>query len=72
MKPYVSNYRFNLYDYHEHKDFSVFKTENRYLFETLARSEDKENMMQYLEQSPLQNTNAPDIVTVILGCIGKK
>jgi len=72
LKPYVSNYRFNLYDYHEHKDFSVFKTENRYLFETLARSEDKENMMQYLEQSPLQNTNDPDIVTAILGCIGKK
>lgn len=72
MKPYVSNYRFNLYDYHEHKDFSVFKTENRYLFETLAHSEDKESMMQYLENSPLQNTNDPDIVTAILGCIGEK
>ena len=42
LKPYVSNYRFNLYDYHGHKDFSVFKTENRYLFEILSRSEDKE------------------------------
>ena len=72
MKPYVSNYRFNLYDYHDHKDFSIFKTENRYLFETLAHSEDKESMMQYLENSPLQNTNDPDIVTAILGCIGEK
>lgn len=72
LKPYVSNYRFNLYDYHEHKDFSVFKTENRYLFETLARSGDKENMMHYLQNCPLQNTNDSDIVTAILGCIGKK
>ena len=72
LKPYVSNYRFNLYDYHDHKDFSVFKPENRHLFEALARSDDKEKMLQYLENCPLQNTNDPDVVTAILGCIGKK
>lgn len=72
LRPYVSNYRFNLFDYHDHKDFSVFKTENRHLFETLVRSDNKENMLQYLANCPLQNTNDPDVVTAILGCIGKK
>ena len=72
LKPYVSNYRFNLFDYHDHKDFSVFKTENRYLFEALARSDDKEKMMQYLETCPLQGSKDPDIVSAVLGSIGKK
>ena len=72
LKPYVSNYRFNLFDYHDHKDFSVFKTENRYLFEALARSDDKEKMMQYLETCPLQGSRDPDIVSAVLGSIGKK
>lgn len=72
LKPYVSNYSFNLYDYHAHKDFSIFKTENRHLFEILALSDNKENMYQYLTNGPLQNTNDPDVATAILGCIGKK
>ena len=72
LKPYVSNYRFNLFDYHDHKDFSIFKTENRYFFEALVISKDKEKMMQYLENCPLQGTDDTDIVTAILGCIGKK
>ena len=29
-------------------------------------------MMHYLQNCPLQNTNDSDIVTAILGCIGKK
>ena len=72
LKPYVSNYRFNLFDYHEHKDFSIFKTENRYLFEALAKSDDKEKMMQYLETCPLQGSKDPDIVSAVLGSIGRK
>ena len=41
LKPFVNDYKLNLYDYHEHQDFSVFKTENRILFEgkrQIARS----------------------------------
>ena len=33
VEPYISNYKMNLFDFHECNDFSVFKTENRYLFE---------------------------------------
>lgn len=28
LEPYVTNYKLNLFDYHECEDFSVFKTEN--------------------------------------------
>lgn len=72
LKPYVSNYRFNLYDYHDHNDFSVFKTENQTLFETLSLSDDKEKMMQYLENSSHNNTKDPHVFSAILGCIGVK
>lgn len=72
LKPYVSNYRFNLYDYHDHNDFSVFKTENRTLFEVLSHSDDKEKIMQYMENSPHKNTRDPEVFSGILGCIGIK
>ena len=48
LKPYVNNYRMNLFDYHACDDFSVFKTENRLLFETLACSDDKQKMKKHL------------------------
>ncbi len=35
-----------------HSDFSVFKTENRALFEVLSCSGDKERMAQVLKQNP--------------------
>jgi len=43
LRPYVSNFKMNLFDYHDCKDFSIFKTENRELFEILscAKSEKK-------------------------------
>jgi len=36
LRPYIMNYKLNLFDYHKHKDFSIFKTENRELFEILS------------------------------------
>ncbi len=50
LKPYVNNYKMNLFDYHTCKDFSVFKTENRLLFEALACSGDKQEMKRYLTE----------------------
>lgn len=72
LKPYVSNYRFNLFDYHDHKDFSAFKTENKLLFELLSNSKDKTKMSQCLENSEYRYSKDPDVVTGILGCIGAK
>ena len=31
LKPFINNYRLNLYDYHNETDFTKFKTENKYL-----------------------------------------
>jgi len=47
LAPFVMNYKLNLFDYHECKDFSIFATENRELFELLscARSEKKVEKM---------------------------
>lgn len=44
LKPYVTNYRMNLFDYHDYDDFSFFKTENRELFEVLSCAKDEDKM----------------------------
>ena len=36
LKTFVNNYKINLFDYHEEKDFSKFRTDNRFLFELLS------------------------------------
>ena len=52
LKPFVNDYKLNLYDYHEHQDFSVFKTENRILFEALSCAGDEERMEEMLRSHP--------------------
>ena len=44
LKPYVNNYKINLYDYHKEKDFSKFKTENRFLFELLINRNNQDKI----------------------------
>ena len=50
MKPFVTNYKINLFDYHECKDFSGFRTENRFLFELLINSEDKDKTEKIIKK----------------------
>ena len=50
LEPYISNYKMNLFDYHDCEDFSIFKTENRILFEMLSCSQDKTVMKKLLEE----------------------
>ena len=52
LKPYVNNHRLNLYDYHEKKDYSLFQTENRVLFEFLSHAGDKEGMKESMREHP--------------------
>ena len=52
LKPFVNDYKLNLYDYHEHQDFSVFKTENRILFEALSCAGDEGLMEEMLRSHP--------------------
>ena len=44
LKPYVTNYKMNLFDYHDYDYFSFFKTENRELFEVLSCAKDEKKM----------------------------
>ena len=50
LKPFVSNHKLNLFDYHEHKDFSQFKTENKFLFELLSSSDDENKTEKIIEE----------------------
>ncbi|MBR5598272.1 MAG: Rpn family recombination-promoting nuclease/putative transposase [Lachnospiraceae bacterium] len=48
LQPFVTNYRLNLFDYHDYKDFSQFKTENRFIFELLLNSKDENKMNEII------------------------
>lgn len=50
IKPFVNDFKLNLFDYHDYKDFSMFKTENRLLFEMLANAKDKKRMLGILKR----------------------
>lgn len=50
IKPFVNDFKLNLFDYHDYKDFSMFKTENRLLFEMLANAKDKKKMFSVLRR----------------------
>ena len=50
IKPFVNDFKLNLFDYHDYKDFSMFKTENRLLFEMLANAKDKKKMFGILRR----------------------
>ena len=49
VEPYISNYKMNLFDFHDCGDFSIFKTENRLLFETLASCKTKKEMYAFMK-----------------------
>ena len=51
LEPFVNNYKLNLFDYHDCKDFSIFKTENRILFELLSCACDKKAMKRLLDKN---------------------
>lgn len=52
LKPFINNFRLNLFDYHTCRDFSIFKTENRALFEVLTYSEHKAELQRVMKQNP--------------------
>ena len=71
LEPYVSNYKMNLFDYHDYEDFSFFKTENRELFEVLSCAKDEKKMDQLLRGNLERYRNlAADAVEVIFKLTG--
>ena len=73
LEPFVTNYKLNLFDYHECKDFSVFKTENRELFELLSCAGDRKKMNQLLtENQGRYNRLTPETAQAICDIAGIK
>lgn len=51
LKAYVTNYRLNLYDCHEHDTFEEYKTGLRQVFETVRYARDKKKLKEVMEAS---------------------
>lgn len=49
LKAYVTNYRLNLYDCHEHDTFEEYKTGLRQVFEAVRYAEDKKRLKEVME-----------------------
>lgn len=52
IKPFVNDFKLNLFDYHDYEDFDMFQTENRFLFEMLSCSSDKKKMIEIFRNNP--------------------
>ena len=50
MKDFVTNYKLNLYDCHEHDTFDEYHTGLRQLFEVVRYSQDKEKLKEIVEK----------------------
>ncbi len=51
LKEYVSNYRLNLYDCHEHDTFEQYKTGLRQVFEAVRYAEEKEKLKAVIREN---------------------
>lgn len=51
LKAYVTNYRLNLYDCHEHDTFGEYKTGLRQVFEAVRYAEDKKKLKEVMEEN---------------------
>lgn len=70
LKPFVTNHRLNLFDYHEYEDFSFFKTENRIIFELLSCAKDKIKMEKIIKEN--KYILDKETTKAILGMLGIK
>lgn len=69
-KPFVTNHKMNLFDYHEYEDFSFFKTENRIIFELLSCAKDEIKMEKIIKKN--QYILDKETIKAILGMLGIK
>lgn len=69
LKPFVTNYKLNIFDYHNYKNFSQFKTENRFLFELLSCSNDENKtekiIKEYLNDYSVDEESAKAILGML-------
>lgn len=65
IKPFISNYRLNLFDFHHYDRFDMFQTELRLLFEFLSCAQDKERLKKCITENA-QEYKTMDTETVQL------
>ena len=72
IRPFVNDYRLNLFDYHDYKNFHMFKTENRLLFQALSGGNSKKRMKKLLQEDSSYAKLDEETVRAILGILGVK
>ena len=72
LKPFVNDFKLNLFDYHEWKEFSRFKTANRLLFEALSCGNDRKRMKKILRENPGYKALDLESAKAIRGMLGVK
>ena len=72
VKPFVNDFRLNLFDYHSWKDFSRFKTANRLLFEALSSGNSVKRMKETLQNNPDFGKLDMESAKAISGMLGVK
>ena len=72
LKPYVNNFRLNLFDYHNYESYEIFKTENRLLFKMLSCAKDKKKMLHLMKEEKKYRSLDEESAKAILGILGTK
>ena len=72
IKPFVNDFKLNLFDYHDWKDFSRFKTANRLLFEALSCRSDVKKMKRILQNNIENRRVDRESAKAIRGILGVK
>lgn len=71
LKEFVTNYRLNLYDCHEHDTFDEFHTGLRQLFEVVRYGNDKEKLKQIMEENREKYSRLDSDTKEILEVVGR-
>lgn len=71
MKPYVTNYRLNLYDCHEHDTFHEYHTGLRQLFEVVRYGGNKEELARVIAENREAYTNIDNETRELIEVVAK-
>lgn len=64
--PFISNYRLNVFDYHDHDNFEQFHSELQSVFEFLRYSKDKEKLKEKLKENKERYVRLSDEAKALL------
>lgn len=72
LKPFVTNYKLNIFDYHDYEEFMQFKTENRFMFELLSCAKDRSKTEKVIKSYLDDRLVDKETVTAISGMLDIK